>query len=77
MLDVKFYTMLKIYITFGVTYFMDVVYLIILKITKNITKHCVSGTKSVPFIRLKTRLIPTQMYPGIENRFVRISRPTV
>lgn len=49
---------------------MDVAHLVILKITKNITKHCVSGTKAVPFIRPKTSLIPTEMYPEVENRFV-------
>ena len=49
---------------------MDVVHFIILKITKNITKRFVSGTKSVPFIGLKTRLITTEMYPDAEKRFV-------
>ena len=58
------------HITFGVTYVMDFAHWVILKITKNIIKHYVSGTKSVPFIRLKTRLTPIEMWPEVENRFV-------
>jgi hypothetical protein len=49
---------------------MDFAHWVILKITKNIIKHYVLGTKSVPFIRLKTRLTPIEMWPEVENRFV-------